>query len=258
MKICNVVGTYRLNTGNLYKKNSSNTQSKSRISNLPNPKQYDYMPMETAPHVAQRLQKEYRKNLEETFFDKKGCLRPDIKKFLDTQVFTFELQDGTKSQTTIKDRVKKIMAQKRPVDTTLYHSTATKEEARKIIANGFNPNYIKRVEHGPGFYFASSASEARKYNPVILSARCRGYCAIPENSSYSQVRTNEVVNKLKEFTGLKSNGYPTELIEASFLDHIVNEHVRNIMLELGYEMSLGANCYVVYSNKAISDIEISE
>jgi len=242
--------------------NGKNKNIESSGLNLPNSSDYDYLPLSINPDKALRLKKEYSDKISDACFDDNGKLNPVIKKKLDESHFVFELEDGTPQVMTIKEALKSCVLSSRPVDMQVFHATFTKETAQNIIDKGFDPMRISRTEFGPGFYFAPSEGDAMNYGSAQLSVRLKGNMAIMDHGKYYQkIANSAVINSVRDFTGLKSTGYPTSEIEARSAEKIVNEYARNVLTEeLGYDCAYGAgggkNCLVAFNPKAISDVKL--
>mgnify|MGYP001026232760 FL=1 len=228
---------------------------------LPNATQYDYSPLFTDPRKGASLQEEYRAKLTDICFDKKGELNPVIKKKLDDSHFVFEQPDGTQKVMTIKEALKSYVKSSRPIDTSLIHATFVREDAMNIAKNGFDPKRIKRTEFGPGFYFSPSEGDAMNYGSAKVKARIKGNCAHMDGKFYEKINNYKTKEAVKKFVGLNSTGYPTQEIENSVANLVINEYARNVLYnEMGYDCAYGSgggkSCFVVFNPDSISDIEM--
>ena len=228
---------------------------------LPDASHYDYSPLYTDIEEGSRLREEYREKLISACFDKEGKLHPLIKDKLDNSLFAFQLDGNTVKVMSIKDAVKSSVMSERSIDTDVIHATSGIENAKSIVKNGFDPKRISRTEFGPGFYFATSEGNAMNYGSAKVQARLKGKCAIMNGKYYENIKTDAVVNAVKEYTGMKSMGYPTYEIEDRVAEIVVDEYTRNLLVnELGYDCAYGSNgcmaCYVAYNPDAIHDVEI--
>lgn len=212
-------------------------------SKLPKSEDYDYLPLMTTLQVASYLEKEYKTQLNNIFFDSNGKLNDNIKQFLDETEFDFCLSDGSVEKKTLGQKLKESVREVLEIDCDLFHATSGMETAQKIITEGFNPQFISRTKFGPGFYFAGSEGDARNYGSPVLVVQCNGSYAQMKPNYYSDITSfSNALFKLKDFLGLKSNGYPTAQTEAQVCSRILNEYCRNYLVEeLGIDFSYGSD-----------------
>lgn len=227
---------------------------------LPNPKEYTYEPLYTPFEESERKEKEYINKLTSLCISKDGTIHPLIKKHLDESKFIFELNDGKSELLNIKDAIKAKIRKEEDIDCTLYHATYTKETAKKILENGFRPEFISRTKFGPGFYFAFSEGDALQYNSAKLRARCKGKCANMDGAYYDKIATSAVTKSIEDFIGLEPCGYPISKYNYDVCTKILNEYVRNLFVnEFGYDLAYGSEkgicCIIAHNPSAISEIE---
>lgn len=230
------------------------------ISQLPKPSDFDYSPLRTPTKLANQLEGDYKVALKNLFF-KDGKLNEDVKKFFDETKFAFKNFEGAEETSTIGDMLAKSAKEVSDFEGELYHATFSIETAQKIRQEGFKPEFISRTKFGPGVYFAFSEGEARNYNSTVLTACCRGKCANMQPKYYDNIAGSpDLLRKLCEFTGLKSQGYPTHNIEFSCCTKMINEYCREFLSKnLGLDFTYGADrsgCALIAHNlDAISDIK---
>ena len=183
----------------------------------------------------------YIKQLYATYFDENGKVIPEIKTFLDETIFNLRTGGGRaerESVSTIKDYIRGSIHDSDIITGTLYHG-ALRPEA--VLAEGFNPRYISRVNLGPGFYFAGQG-EAMEYGTVIAAKiKDEGATIARANDRfYENLSGGEVSRKLGEFLGFRTDFSEEARIQSEFIPKIVNEYSRDyIVNDLGIDVLSG-------------------
>ena len=241
------------------KANTSFTRKKDIVP-LPNPNNYNYMPLETTLEKQKKLNTGYESALKTAFFDKNGELSEDIKDYLDNAIFEFRTPAGPQYMT-IKEKINDSIVREADIDSEMYHATWTTDTIEEIKKDGFKPEFIKRTKFGPGFYFSPNQAGAMDYGSAILKARCKGRCVYMKSAYYDKMNDSDIAPRLKEYLGLNSKGYPTANIETQTATRVLNEYCRSYLSdELGYDFAYGADrsggAFVAHNPKAITDIDL--
>ena len=210
---------------------------------------------------------EYNQKLTELFFDSNGKLIPEVKTFLDEQVF--EIKTGGKNgrviHSTLRDYLRQSIHGATTFETTIYHGTLNPANVDNIVKNGFDLNKISngRTKLGPDIYFADYGL-AMNYGTVI-QAKAKGIVANADNAFYENVTNYDICKKVGEFIGLTPEKCNDPDTCYDFPAKLINAYSREFIIEkLGIDAISGwggngpcDSCLCVLNTKILSDIQKS-
>lgn len=198
-----------------------------------------------------KLEKSPNKDCIEINSEKSPTISPEVKKVLDSMIFSFRKHNGENYEGTIKDYLQSSLIGTRPMrNISLIHCTSTKDTAEQMIKTGLDWTKTGRMKCGPGSYFLPSAAGGAEQGagniPVegIYIGDKKEY-AIFEPCFYDAIENHtelkEIVSKLQKEDARKTiNQYCHNIIE------------KDMGIDILYASSgRGVGSYVVFNDKCM-------